>query len=182
MKPSAVALALGVLLLAGCGGEDPAPRAQPAAAASASPTAVATPPVPVEPTCDAAPTDASWPAGVPSDLPVPPTAEIGTVQKSPDGLTLVRFTTSQSVRQGVVFLATALQPAGYTLGRGDAEAIEADVPFSKGDLRGLLKMIAEAPCRTQWILALQTEPAASATTAPLLPPVTGASPSPLPFG
>ena len=107
---------------------------------------------------------------------------MGTVEKSPDGLTLVRFTTGQSVRDGVVFLARALQPAGYTLGRGDAEAIEADVPFSKGQLRGLLKMIAEEPCRTQWILALQTEPAAAAQTAPLLPPVTSASPSALPFG
>lgn len=134
------------------------------------------------PTCPAADGDARWPAGVPADLPVPPTATIGKAEKSADGLTLVRFTTAQSVRDGVVFLATALQPAGYTLGRGDAEAIEADVPFSKGELRGLLKMIAEEPCRTQWILALQTEPAAAATTAPLLPPVTSASPSPLPFG
>ncbi len=89
-----------------------------------------------------------------------------------------------SVRDGVVFLASALQPAGYTLGRGDAEAIEADVPFTKGQLRGLFKMIAEQPCSTQWILALQsaTAPAAGATTAPLLPPVTSTSPSPLPFG
>ncbi len=82
------------------------------------------------------------------------------------------------VRLFIVFLATA---AGYTLGRGDAEAIEADVPFSRGELRGLLKMVAQEPCRTQWILALQTQPAAG-QDAPLLTPVTTASPSPLPFG
>lgn len=182
MKGAAALGLVGVLALTGCssgGPERPTAAPSPAATQITAPTAPAEPSAP--PTCPASGGDARWPAGVPADLPVPPTASIGSVEKSADGLTLVRFTTAQSVRDGVVFLAKALQPAGYTLGRGDAEAIEADVPFSKGELRGLLKMIAEEPCRTQWILALQTEPAA-AQTAPLLPPVTSASPSALPFG
>lgn len=172
---------LGVLGLSACSG-GPAPAAAPSPSPSVTVAATVPPPVPVPSCAPAGAGSARWPKGVPADLPVPPTAQMGSVQTSPDGLTLVRFTTSQSVREGVVFLARALQPAGYTLGRGDAEAIEADVPFSKGRLRGLMKMIAEQPCRTQWILALQSERATTATGAPLLPPVTSASPSPLPFG
>ncbi len=179
------ALLLAVVLLSGCSGASPASApASPAALPSspaASPAAVA-----VTATCPATVPTGTWPAGVPDDLPVPPTAAIAGTTKNPDGLTLVRFSTTQSVRQGVIFLTTALQPAGFTLGRGDAEAIEADVPFSRGALRGLMKMIAQEDCRTNWILALQT--AGSAATggigspAPLLSPVPRASPSPLPFG
>ncbi len=176
---AALALGLTALLATGCSGS-PAPRA-----AGPSPTPSTTAPsaaaAAAAPSCPAGGGDRAWPAGVPADLPVPPTAELGPAEQSPGGLTLVRFTTSQSVRDGVVFLSRALQPAGFTLGRGDAEALEADVPFSRGPLRGLLKMIADQPCRTQWVLALQTGPGPSAG-APLLQPVTTASPSPLPFG
>ena len=185
-RSAPVLLALSALLGAGCSGGEPAAQpAAPTTPATAAATAAALPTAAAEPTCgQATASRARWPEGVPADLPVPPTAQLGTTESTAQGLTLVRFTTQQSVRQGVVFLASALQPAGYTLGRGDAEAIEADVPFSKGPLRGLFKMIAEQPCSTQWILALQsaTAPAAGATSAPLVPPVTSTSPSPLPFG
>lgn len=169
----ALALAL-VALLAGCGG---APRAtsasSPAPAGGASPTPC--------PAGSAAPV--RWPQAVPADLPVPPTTRLASTERTPEGLVLVRFSTSQSVRDGVVFLVGALQPAGFTIGRGDAEGTEADVPFTRGSTRGLLKMLAQGPCRTSWVLAVQDGAAAagSATPAPLLPHV-GRSPSPLPFG
>lgn len=171
------------LLLAGCSGAQPEAR-------KASPSPVAPSPAASSPaaalaaaTCPASAPTGRWPAGVPADLPVPPTATMGRVDTNPDGLTLVRFSTRQSVRQGVLFATTALQPAGFALGRGDAEAVEADVPFSRGALRGLLKMIQQDECQTQWVLALQSaRPGGAASPAPLLSPVTPSSPSPLPFG
>jgi hypothetical protein len=178
-----LAVLAAVLLVAGCSGGEPAASPQAAPSASASPTPDAGVRRPVTACPDTGATTGTWPAGVPADLPVPPTAQIGKAETTADGLTLVRFTTSQSVRQGVLFLIQNLQPAGYTLGRGDAEAIEADAPFVKGSLNGLMKMISRAPCRTEWILALQKAGRAKPGGAPLLPPVNPqASPSPLPFG
>lgn len=177
------ALLAAALLVAGCsgGGAADLPRAAPSPSASPTPDAGVRRPVTSCP--DTGAETGRWPAGVPADLPVPPTAQISRTETTPDGLTLVRFTTTQSVRQGVLFLVQNLQPAGYTLGRGDAEAIEADAPFVKGSLNGLMKMIARAPCRTEWILALQKAGRADPGGAPLLPPVDPqASPSALPFG
>jgi hypothetical protein len=105
----------------------------------------------------------------------------GHVRSEPGGLTLVRFSTSQSIRDGVVFLINELPPAGYTLARGDAEASEADAPFVKGDIRGVMRIVATGPCETDWLLALADAEGGAATGGtPLLPPAPDASP--LPFG
>jgi hypothetical protein len=172
--PRVLALAL-VALLTGCGG-----AARTTAATTPTPGATASPTP-----CPAASTaPARWPAAVPADLPVPPTTRLVSSERTPEGLVLVRFSTAQSVRDGVVFLVGALRPAGFTVGRGDAEGTEADVPFTRGSTRGLLKMLAQGPCRTSWVLAVQdgaVGAAASAPPGPLLPHV-GRSPTPLPFG
>ncbi len=178
-----LAVVVGALLLSGCSGaEGPATAAPAVPSPSASPVAVVASPT-VAP-CPATARTQPWPKTVPAQLPVPPTAVMGKETRTKDGLTVLRFATSQSLTQGVVFLTRALQPAGFTLGRGDAEPTEADVPFSRGPLRGLLKMIADQPCHTQWVLALQTSRAVvpAATLPPLLPQYTSATPTPLPFG
>lgn len=171
-------LLAGALLLAGCGGSGGGASndvAAPAAGSSASPAA-----------CPAAAASTiSWPAGIPGDLPKPPGTTVTSAKPGPGGVTVVRFSTPESLRQGVLFLVRNLQPAGYTLGRGDAEAAEADAPFTKGDLRGIYRMVAREPCATDWLLAVTHvgSSSGSATQAPLLPPSTAtASPSPLPFG
>lgn len=125
-------------------------------------------------------TTLTWPAGVPKDLPKPPGATPGSTKVAADGLVQVRFTTDQSVRQGVLHLVNTLQPAGFTLARGDAEAGEADAPFSRGPLRGIFKMVAQGRCRTQWLLAVA--PGTGSSVPVLPPPTVGPSPSPLPFG
>jgi hypothetical protein len=119
---------------------------------------------------------------VPRDLPEPPGATLTDVQKRTDGLTVVMFTTPRSIRDAVLFLIEQMPKAGYTLARGDAENTEADAPFVKGDLRGVMRMIAVEPCRTDWLMAVTTAKAAGAPGGgtPLLPPRPGASP--LPFG
>ncbi len=134
------------------------------------------------PSCAPAAADLAWPAPVPQDLPVPPAATLTEVQKRTDGLTVVTFSTAISLRESVLFLIEKMPEAGYTLARGDAENTEADAPFVKGDLRGVMRMIAVEPCRTDWLMALaKGKPGAvQGGGTPLLPPKAGASP--LPFG
>jgi hypothetical protein len=169
--PLALVALLGALTGCGGGGGTSAAAFPQAAASSAGPSPC--------PSASTAPV--TWPAAVPAELPVPPTTQLAGTERTPEGLVLVRFSTQQSVRDGVLFLVGALQPAGFTLGRGDAEGTEADVPFTRGTTRGLLKMLAQGPCRTSWVLAVQDGGARTATPGPLLPHV-GRSPSPLPFG
>lgn len=167
------ALATGLLaaLMTGCSGATPPPAAAPAA--TPSPEVAQSPAgCPVS-----GPPAKAWPAVVPADLPQPPTAQVTDVQDRPDGLTVVKFTTRTSIRESVVFLVEALPAAGYTLARGDAENTEADAPFVKGGLRGVMRMIAVEDCRTDWLMALTRGAPGAAPLLPVRP-----SASPLPFG
>ena len=119
---------------------------------------------------------------VPADLPKPPNATIDDADTAPDGVRIVKFTTPQSLREAVLFVVQELPKAGYVLGRGDAEATEADAPFVHNDTRGLLRMIATGDCRTQWLLAT-IDTSAPTGGSPLLPAHSpSGSSSPLPFG
>lgn len=123
----------------------------------------------------------AWPPEVPSDLPQPPAATVGATTRTPDGLTIVRFTTATSLQQSVLFVVKELNKAGFTLGRGDAEPSEADAPFGKGDVRGIMKMLVRSDCSTDWLVAVtRTRPG---NGSPLLPTASrGPSSQPLPFG
>lgn len=123
----------------------------------------------------------TWPKAFPQDLPRLPGAVLGETKKTADGLTILKFSTDTSLRDSIIFIVRKLPAAGYTLGRGDAEATEADAPFTKGDLRGVLRGASTELCKTQWILAV-TRARFGGTGSPLLPSNTGPSPSPLPFG
>jgi hypothetical protein len=163
-----------LLLLTGCTGS--ATKAAPDSTAPA----VAASPLPL-PTCAPARTKPySWPKQVPQDLPRLPAATLEQNKTTSDGLFVVQFSTSSSLRDGVVFILKALPAAGYFLGRGDAEPTEADAPFNKGELRGVLRGAAVSACQTKWILAVTRKGIGTGT--PLLPLHTGPSPSPLPFG
>lgn len=170
--------ALAVVLLAGCGGASETVAASPAA----SPSAAAPSARPL-PTCKPASTKPyTWPKPVPADLPRLPGATLGETKQTKDGLTIVRFSTDTSLRDGVLFIVRQLPPAGYVLGRGDAEQTEADAPFNKGDLRGVLRGISREVCATEWLLAVTRAAPFGGTGSPLLPAHRGPSPSPLPFG
>ena len=166
---------LALVALTGC-----SDSGDPTATTSPAPTrTAATPPS----ACPApAGTELDWPAAVPADLPKPPGASEAQVESRTDGLTVVKFTTPISIRESVLFVIDAMPKAGYTLARGDAENTEADAPFVKGDLRGVLRMIAVQECRTDWLMALAraTPGGAPGGGAPLLPGRPNASP--LPFG
>lgn len=175
-RRAVAAVVASLVLLVGCASE------QPMASPSASPSRSAGPLAQSSPaSCPASPsTGFRWPEGVPPDLPVPPGAVLGAVDSQPGGLTLVRFSTTQSIRDGVLFLVKELPRAGYTLARGDAEASEADAPFVKGSTRGVMRILATGECQTDWVLALATSGSGAEPGTPLLPPAPDASP--LPFG
>jgi hypothetical protein len=177
MRRFATLLCCGALLLAsGCTSDN-----KDAAAPTAQPSYAAPSPSPL-PTCAPPQTKAyAWPGEIPKDLPRLPGVTIDSSKKTSDGLYVVQFTTATSLRDGVLFIVRKLPPAGFTLGRGDAEPAEADAPFTKGDLRGVLRGAAVAVCQTKWILAV-TRKSFGNTGTPLLPAHTGPSPSPLPFG
>lgn len=172
-----------VALATGCGGSGP-----PAAGGAAGPSVgsgapTSTPPLVARalPSCPPAPAgDLAFPPAVPQDLPKPPGSTLSASRTTPEGLTLVQFTTATSLREGVVFLVKALPETGYTIGRGDAEATEADAPFVKGDLRGVYRIVAREPCASQWLLAVTRRNAGGGS--PLLPMRSSAPATPLPFG
>ena len=155
-------------------------------AGSGKPSAGPTPSAAVEPTptvapCPGAnnPTKLVWPADFPQNLPKPPSATAAVpVASQLNGLKIVRFTTSTSIREGVLFVIKAVPKAGFTLGRGDAEPFEADAPWQYGNLRGTYRMSARDDCQTQWLVAVARQGVGGGS--PLLPTPTG-SPSPLPF-
>ena len=92
---------------------------------------------------------------------------------------MVRFSTESSLREGVLYVVKEFPKVGYTLGRGDAEVTEADAPFQKGTIRGLVRMLAQEQCRTLWLLAVGRE---GGGPAPFAPRATPSGSTPLPFG
>jgi len=172
-RPAAATVLAAVLagaLLTGCTGSAPKPRAK-ATPTPVPATASACPVV-------APPTPAVWPPEVPDDIPKPPSAVIEKVEKTASGVTVVRFSTDSSLREGVLYVVKEFPKVGYTLGRGDAEVTEADAPFQKGKVRGLVRMLAQEQCRTLWLLAIGRE---GGGPAPFAPQPSGTA-SPLPFG
>jgi hypothetical protein len=161
-----------LLLLSACGGSK-------GAGSSAQPTLQ---PAPTKSPCPTVTTKRfAWPVEVPTDLPQPPAATYDGTSRTPEGLTIVRFSTAQSLQEAVLFVVREVQKAGFTLGRGDAEPAEADAPFGRGDLRGVYKMLAHADCRTDWLVAVTTTRPNG--TSPILPSASrGPSSQPLPFG
>lgn len=168
----ALATLLVALAVSGCGGSNATPSSQ--QTAQQQPQATSSCPSPRG-------GGFSWPKEMPSDLPQPPGAVLGDVRRTPDGLTVVRFTTPTSLRESVVFVVRSVQAAGFTLGRGDAEPAEADAPFGRDDVRGVYKMLMRDTCTTDWLVA--TTRTQVTGTSPLLPtPSHGPSSQPLPFG
>jgi hypothetical protein len=124
-----------------------------------------------------------WPAALPKDLPKPLNATIVGQQTTSDGIKIVRYTTPTSLREAVLFVVERYKTAGYILGRGDAEATEADAPFVKGTSRGITRLASIENCKTLWLTATVKITGPTGPTTPILPSHTpSGTPSPLPFG
>lgn len=169
MRRSLLAPVAALLLACACGDGSGAGPAAPTAGAT-------TPP----PRCAPGTGGFRWPADVPSELPQPPGATYQAVLRR-SGITSVRFSSRTSLQDSILLVLHELPKAGYTVGRGDAEPAEADVPFGQGDLVGIYKMVVLGPCRTDWLLAIGHR--AQLGGSPILPTKRpGPSSSPLPFG
>lgn len=92
----------------------------------------------------------AWPTGMPKDLPLPRGATLSWVQRWSGGLTWVQFTSPSSLRDSMLFAITALQSAGYTVGRGMVGPREIHLPFTKDSQPGVVRLIAINPCNTSW--------------------------------
>jgi hypothetical protein len=170
MRRTILPLAVVLLLVSACGSSDPG-------SAAPTPTAVQTT---ADPGCPAATGTFAWPADVPKELPKPGGAAYKLTARK-GGLTSVRFSSPTSLRESLLLVLRELPKGGFTLGRGDAEPAEADVPFGRGDLIGIYKMIVLGPCSTDWLLAVGRKTQLGGS--PILPTTKpGPSSSPLPFG
>lgn len=177
-------LALPVLLcaaLVGCSDSRPASLTPSLAPSEGQTTPAAAPPtLPSDPQaqadCPPRP-QGSWGGEVPADFPTLPELKVGTVQRGAGGITARSFTAHGSIRESLIVLVPALNASGYTIGRGDAEVIEADVPFSRDGIRGALRLQQAGPCQLQGVLALAQRGGGPPV---LLSPAP--SSSPLPFG
>lgn len=174
MKRALPALTGAVLLLSGCSGSSGSSAGPPGPTAAPAPTATPTP-------CPArAGKPFQWPAAMPQDLPKPPGSTFVSTTTGADKVTIVRLSSTTSLQQSVLFVLKAVNKAGYTLGRGDAEPSEADAPFGRGNVRGVYKMLSRDTCSTDWLVATAK---VSFGNSPVLPTASrGPSSSPLPFG
>ena len=122
----------------------------------------------------------SWPAPVPADLPKPPSGTRARVVQANQVLTIVAIQTTTSLRESVLFVLREFPKKGFTIGRGDAEAGQADAPFVRSGTFGQVRLNIAEPCRTTWLIAIG---APRQGTSPLLPPPS-ASPNTVlpPFG
>ena len=181
----AAAAAAAALALSACGGTPttaaaptPSPVASVAASTASTPSAS---PAPCPSPTVAAVSTAEVPREVPADLPLPPEASVSEVKQQDGGLTVIRFSTPDSLRASILFVLDKLPANGYVLGRGDAESFEADAPFTRGELRGVMRMVATEECRTEWLLAVAD---GSSGGSPVVVPSYSPQPSAtaLPFG
>lgn len=121
---------------------------------------------------------AMWPQGIPADLPVPAMTRVDSVEQREGGVTLVRFATGQPLKQIVSFIVTKLPAAGFSLGRGDAEPVEADAPFSRLGMRGGFRLRVRDECQTDGLLFVVDARGGGNPVLPATPPAPFASPFP----
>jgi hypothetical protein len=175
----AAAVLTGVVLAGavGCGGSS-------TAASAPSQRPVPTPTCPsVSPTSSpTSPSVAKALQKLPFDLPMPPNISVIDARTTSDGIQVVRFTTPTTLRDAVLFIVDRYPKAGYVIGRGDAEATEADAPFVKNKLRGLTRLAATQACQTLWLIATVSTTTGTGTSPLLSPHPTSSQTSALPFG
>ena len=119
---------------------------------------------------------------LPFDLPMPDNISVVDATTTSDGIQVVKFTTPTTLRQAVLFIVDRYPKAGYVLGRGDAEASEADAPFVKSKVRGITRLTSLGTCKTLWLVESVTTTGTAGTSPILSPHPTSSQTSAPPFG
>lgn len=146
----ALAITGSVLLAAGCSSSARSPGSSTSAAALSTPAASSS--TSSGQTCPPPGAASAWPTDAPTGLPVPPGLKITSIQRTPN--IVIAFTVADDFHATVRFLLAALPKAGFTLGTGDAEAEEADIPLSRGSAHASIKVNDRATCLTGGLLAV----------------------------
>ena len=146
---AAAACVAAAAVVAGCSSSGPG--GSPGSSAAPAGSTVVT-----RPTCPPGSAADRWPAAAPTGLPVPGGLHVVSVQRKPN--VVIRFTVPDDFHNTVRYLLAALPKAGFTLGTGDSEAEEADIPVSKGDVHASFKISDAGPCLTDGLLGLGVEP------------------------
>ena len=170
----------GVVLsvVAACGGSGSVATIAPSARPIPTPTCAGS-------TASAAPTTPALGKALrklPFDLPMPDNITVVEATTTKDGIQVVKFTTPTTLRAAVLFIVDRYPKAGYVLGRGDAEATEADAPFVKNKVRGLTRLASLEECKTLWLVASVATTGNAGTSPVLSPHPTSSQTSALPFG
>jgi phage terminase large subunit-like protein len=176
--PAVGSAALVAAFAAGCSGSSGATTSQPTQSAVPTPTCPTVAPTPSATTAALA----KALQNVPFDLPMPDNISIVGATTTNDGVRVVRFTTPTSLRTAVLFIVQRYPKSGYVIGRGDAEATEADAPFVHGQVRGLTRVVGVQGCQTLWLVATVATTNNGVTSPILVPHPTSSVTSALPFG
>ena len=152
LGPFAAAL-VALPLVAGCS-SDSSPTVVSASSAPASSSSSSAAPAQRTSACKHVPTQSGNADWLPTDLPLPPgtyaiedtdspttTSDAdANVSDAPAGAQRGLFVVKMTVADFKHFVATNWPPAGYALGRGDAEAGEAEGGYRKGDFGGVYRV------------------------------------------
>ena len=101
-----------------------------------------------------APAVDAWPEAVPATFPTFPGQRV-TSSTTTGTRTTIQFTTPQSLRESVGSILKIVPAAGYVLGRGEAERVEAEAPFSDKGYNGALRVTEVDSCMSRWLLVLE---------------------------
>ena len=145
MRPALAGVLAAALLASGCGQDSRTASPQepsPAPSGTACPSPAAT--------------DAAWSDGVPDEVPLPDGSEMtASDDDAATGVQHVYFSVPMSFTDSVRFYLSELPRAGFTLGTGDSEESEADIPFDDGSRQFSLKLRGVPdPCRTDGLLTV----------------------------
>jgi hypothetical protein len=94
----------------------------------------------------------AWPAGTPSGLPAVPDGRLLSTEPLSSGLTVYTVRSPGSVRTNLLVALEGLRAGGWAIGRGVDGATESRIPFTRAGEPGVLRLVADGPCATTWIL------------------------------
>ncbi|MHB8510554.1 MAG: hypothetical protein ACYDCC_00070 [Actinomycetota bacterium] len=107
------------------------------------------------------------PTWYPKDLSVPPGSYPIEVQPDVGGYRRIVFAVNGSLRDFVIYALTNWKQHGYTLGRGDAEAGEAEDNFAKNPLFGVFRARSVfCDASKTWVLITVNDPSKARKTVP----------------
>jgi hypothetical protein len=144
----AVFIGVAIAFLSGCGGGNGSePKSSPAQPTRALPPCAGKSPA------------VARPPGLPADFPLPPGTRITTGRSLSASQFLIGGVIPADLQETAGFFDEALPEQGYQVGIGDAEATEAEAPFTGNGFRGRWRVneIPDCPALTLTLILIRQE-------------------------